>query len=471
MGNYQNEWVNTPPRIQRNLPRRPSLERQSGFEQMEENFVENKISDNSILDQVNYESAKQIDDEYYYDDELRQDSFDEYQEDFIPEKENLIGQNQTMVNSSINQYQKTLPEIPENNLFFTNVQTNKPPRILPQPLGQRNQNEIRKNLDWKADDQKQIQNQNQNNIAVSKEESLPQNSFIKNGSLPQNSFFKNESLPQNSFIKNGSLPQNSFFKNENLPQNSFTKNENLPQNSFIKNENLPQNSFIKNESLPQNSFIKNESLPQNSFFKNEVLPQNNYFKNDDLSQNSFNKKEQWKNASVSEASIWQTVSSNDSHYEDSVQTQNKSEKPSPPYFTPRSSLDQNDTKPRRDSLDRQSTDETIPADEIHCKELGVPLITTTTTTTISLPPSAIKSENKTSSEPKTVKFSDDVHEKSPPALSGPINENIGFMPNDVSTSNNSSERPEILSKARVRWIAAFNKITSDFSEVRINYSF
>ena len=103
----------------------------------------------------------------------------------------------------------------------------------------------------------------------------------------------------------------------------------------------------------------------------------------------------------------------------------------------------------------------------------MPLITTTTTTTtISLPPSAIKSENKTSSEPKTVKFSDDVHQQSPPALSGPINENIGFMSNDVSsTLNNSSERPEVLSKARVRWIAAFNKITSDFSEVRINYSF
>jgi hypothetical protein len=188
------------------------------------------------------------------------------------------------------------------------------------------------------------------------------------------------------------------------------------------------------------------------------------FQNDTQWKRNCDKKEQWKSSSKSDSTIWQTVSEDD-HFEDTVQVfnNNKEEKNSPQFFTPKTSLDQSCdiSNGRRESLGRQSTEETIPADEVHARETdlskGLPSL-------ISTQPqhSAIKSENKPSGEPKTVKFSDDIPEKSPPQTNATSS---SIFPSSFTSSLSNNANPDGLSKARVRWIAAFNKITSDFSEV------
>jgi hypothetical protein len=188
------------------------------------------------------------------------------------------------------------------------------------------------------------------------------------------------------------------------------------------------------------------------------------FQNDTQWKRNCDKKEQWKTSSKSDSTIWQTVSEED-HFEDTVQVfnNNKEEKQSPQFFTPKTSLDQSCDIPngRRESLGRQSTEETIPADEVHAKETdsskGLP-------SSISTQPqhSAIKSESKPSGEPKTVKFSDDIPEKGPPQTNATT---TSIFPSSFTSSLSNNANPDGLSRARVRWIAAFNKITSDFSEV------
>ena len=185
-------------------------------------------------------------------------------------------------------------------------------------------------------------------------------------------------------------------------------------------------------------------------------------------KNSDKKKEIFKTSVQTESSLWQTVSED---FEDSTQfaTNLKSDdKQSPQFFTPKSSIDQtvDHIIDRRDSLGRQSTDETVPIDEVHRRSedyvngLPPPLPTTIAP---GLPHSAIKSDNKPLSEPKSVKFSDDIREQSPPKVD--TNATPSVMTSSLTTSLSNSANPDNLSRARIRWITAFNKITSDFSEV------
>lgn len=196
-------------------------------------------------------------------------------------------------------------------------------------------------------------------------------------------------------------------------------------------------------------------------------------------KNSEKRKEQWKSSAQTESSIWQTVSE-EFDETDQVTPLFKDDKQSPQFFTPKSSIDQSadPINDRKDSFGRQSTEETVPADELHGRVCEImPSIVSSTvqsnissitplipplSTAVGQPPSAIKSDNKPSGEPKTVTFSDDIRDRSPSKPQPPA---PSMMTSSLTSSLSAANNPEGLSRARVRWIAAFNKITSEFTEV------
>lgn len=75
-------------------------------------------------------------------------------------------------------------------------------------------------------------------------------------------------------------------------------------------------------------------------------------------------------------------------------------------------------------------------------------------------PSAIKTD-KAMFEPKTVKFSEEVEKKSPPHIGPDLTSTLFGDGQPLVVQTNT----EGMSRARVRWITAFNKISSHINEV------
>ncbi|XP_074596805.1 unc-13 isoform X2 [Brevipalpus obovatus] len=231
-------------------------------------------------------------------------------------------------------------------------------------------------------------------------------------------------------------------------------------------------------------------------------------------------KEHWKNSTQSEAMLWQTVSEEDT-YDENLQEYYNTEKSesSPPYLTPESSIDREFLQMEKRSIDKQLERRTL---------IVAPNNSNTTTNNVSIdepqsreivqisyvddsvsgqnsnfqPQSALKSESRIG-EPKTVTFSDQIQEETYSSERGStvdgsgagstiMSEVLGSVTSDTdeklsdidglqfektddqpaylvrdekpTINNYSSEVPAGMSKARIRWLSAFNKVVSQISE-------
>ncbi|RWS16439.1 protein unc-13 A-like protein [Dinothrombium tinctorium] len=221
--------------------------------------------------------------------------------------------------------------------------------------------------------------------------------------------------------------------------------------------------------------------------------------------NQFDKKEQWKNATMSESLIWQTVSEDD-HFVDAYQgtmynSENQQQKEvSPPYFTPAGSIDQDSGAVSHENYDRQNMlNEAIPNENLHGKDMQYQMSFNTENVSGLYPqpppPSALKSETRTS-EPKTVTFSDQIQETYnaemnhtmqvpesdfnasavemlpvPAITATAADANSDHFGNQIEANETKSALSEFvpndtagMSKARIRWISAFNKIVAQINE-------
>lgn len=215
---------------------------------------------------------------------------------------------------------------------------------------------------------------------------------------------------------------------------------------------------------------------------------------------SYDHKDLWKTSASSESMIWQTVSEDDV-YEDTLQEYYNREKTED--LIPNASQDVNTD---HDFVRNDLPDNTIPIrqpigipEEPSVRELNsqTSFNSETSQNATFQPQSALKTEPRLSSEPKTVTFSDQVQEETissergstfdgsgtdPSIANGDIQPAIGqeknfgeineFHSTDRSFLDKESDIPaynpeitEVLPKARIRWLSAFNKVVNQMSEV------
>ncbi|XP_054160365.1 protein unc-13 homolog B-like [Oppia nitens] len=266
-----------------------------------------------------------------------------------------------------------------------------------------------------------------------------------------------DTVAPNTVLQNDLVIDNNYNNNQfiNNSSNSVNNSVNSGVNSGVNNS-VNNNINNTNQQLLQRNNNLELSAGTVNNWNNETI--DNQLPNEFqwIRKNSDKKKEQWKSSAQTESTIWQTVE--EDHFDESLPAMGTTDKQSPQFITPKNSIDQNsDTfNDQNDSVVHKSTIETIPVDEINDFANEMPSIPST------LPHSAIKSDNRPSGEPKTVKFSDDIC-KSPPKSEIPAPSSL-MMTSSLTTSLSSNSNPEGLSRARVRWITAFNKITSELSE-------
>lgn len=221
---------------------------------------------------------------------------------------------------------------------------------------------------------------------------------------------------------------------------------------------------------------------------------------------SYDHKDLWKSSASTDSMIWQTVSEDDV-YEDTLQDYYNREKNENLLANTTQDVTTERDFIKSDSLDNEpficqpaSMQEEPFVRDINSQTSFNSEFSQNVTFQ---PQSALKTESRSSSEPKTVTFCDQIKEEKilseiDPSIDGqgtkhftpnndiPIiveaeknnNELNGFAPpegqNFLETErdqqlpdyNINTEMTEVLPKARIRWLSAFNKIVSQSAEVR-----
>lgn len=462
--------------------RKPSLERQGGFEQIDENFAaENRRK--STMDQQGQLAAVSMPSEvvskpsvpYHVnstsnnnayinglpsfvntanvrvDDSLKQDSFESYTNSAIPELEMDIS----------DVYFQNVPEQTCKNVepaqSMSNFQHQQPaaPKQAPHAVQSQAPHAHLQSQDTLSSD---IVNLNYDNsqewsTAEQQEELYLNEKYVENWNrrLAQ---FENDKAPSmpvqdaNAFNANGQTAYNNFIPPEmpNLWSNTSQKSIQL-DNTFKENDNKGNFAFVE----AQNSKV-------------EFTPPSIIISNSDYNERQPSSGAQFDNQIVnSEIPILTLDNSKaaDSFGMSMINSQSNDVNSKQNNFTSNSNIFE--VQPQIQPLEEPSSNNIFATVKPSLKESSDLSQINDSANVTALMGGAMKANEKpVGFETKSVKFSEQIEKKSPPHLDSSF-----FGDGQLVVQTNT----EGMSRARVRWISAFNKINSHLSEVYFRPSF